>query len=278
MGVERCSPSDCGYAMAALLVAMGVIAVVLSTTLPVFSTMARRERETELIFRGQQYARAVTLFQRKYGNALPPNLDILLTERFLRKQYKDPITKDDFQLIGPGSPELALAANAAPAQAQAGRGGPQLTPQQGARGGPQLQQQQGARGGLQQPQQQSSGRGLQSTNPVTEGTAPGGIIGVVSKSKDTSLRIYNNHDKYNEWVFMATQMSVAAGGGATGAQAPGGRGGQPLGGARGDGRGRRGDPTPPGRFGQPFQRGTGPGPGPGGSGMAPQGRPGGGRF
>ena len=88
---------------------MGVIAMVLSTTLPVFSTMAKRERETELVFRGQQYARAVSLFQRKYGNALPPNLDVLLNERFLRKQFKDPITNGDFQLIGPGSPELALA-------------------------------------------------------------------------------------------------------------------------------------------------------------------------
>ena len=72
--------------MAALLVAMGVIAVVLSTTLPVFSTMARREREAELIFRGQQYARAVTLFQRKYGNALPPSLDVLLKSRSLPAQ------------------------------------------------------------------------------------------------------------------------------------------------------------------------------------------------
>jgi type II secretory pathway pseudopilin PulG len=268
--------------MAALLVAMAVIAVVLSTTLPVFSTMARRERETELIFRGQQYARAVTLFQRKYGNALPPNLDILLSERFLRKQYKDPITKDDFQLVGPGSPELALAANAAPVQP--GRGGPAQQQggrgeQQGARG-----EQQGARGGLQQQQlqqqqQQPAGRGMQSTNPVTAGTAPGGILGVVSKSKETSLRVYNNHDKYNEWVFLATQMSVAAGGGATGAQAPGGRGGQPLGGRRGDGRGRRGEPAPPTPFGQPPQRGPGPGPGFGGPGMGPQGRPtGGGRF
>ena len=30
----------------------------------------------------------------------------------------------------------------------------------------------------------------------------------MSKSKATSLRIYNNHDKYSEWVFIATQMSV----------------------------------------------------------------------
>jgi len=254
--------SDRGYAMAALLVAMSVIAIVLSTTLPVFSTMAKRERETELIFRGQQYARAVMLFQKKYGNALPPNLDVLLNERFLRKPFKDPITNDDFQLIGPGSPELALAETAAPVQA--GREGGQ---QRG--GGPQIVQQQ-------QQQSQMSGRGVQS-NPVTAGQAPGGILGVVSKSKATSMRIYNNHDKYNEWVFIATQMSVQAGG-PTGEQAPGGRGGPPLGG----GRGRRGEPDGRGGIGQPFPRG-GPGPGRnpggfGGSGMGQQGRPNGGRF
>jgi type II secretory pathway pseudopilin PulG len=244
--------------MAALLVAMGVMAIVLSTTMPVYSTMARRERETELVFRGQQYARAVMLFQRKYGNALPPNLDVLLNERFLRKQFKDPITNDEFQLIGPGSPELAEAANAAPAQAGRGQGD----------GGPPIVQ------------QQVLGRGVQS-NPVTPGQAPGGILGVVSKSKGTSLRIYNNHDKYNEWLFLATQMSTAAGG-PTGEQMPGGRGGQPPGGARGDGRGRRGNPD--GGLGQPFPRG-GPGAGPGrnpggmgGPGMGQQGRPNGGRF
>jgi type II secretory pathway pseudopilin PulG len=247
--------------MAALLVAMGVIAVVLGTTLPVFSTMARREREAELVFRGQQYARAVSLFQRKYANALPPNLDVLLNERFLRKQYKDPITGDDFTLVGPGSPELAEALNSAPGQQQPGRGGPQIVqPQQ------------------QRPQQQTSGRGVQS-NPLTAGQAPGGILGVVSKSKDTSLRVYNNRNKYNEWVFIATQMSTAAGGGATGTQAPGGRGGAALGAGR-DGRGRRGEPPGDGR-GRGGQPSGGPGGnrgGFGGPGMGTQGQPTRGRF
>jgi type II secretory pathway pseudopilin PulG len=246
--------------MAALLVAMAVIAIVLSTTLPVFSTVAKRERETELIFRGQQYARAVMLFQRKYGNALPPNLDVLLSERFLRKQYKDPITNDDFQLIGPGSPELALAASAAPTtQQQAGRGGPQMSQQQ-----PQQQQQP-------QPRQQQgmSAFGVQS-NPVTAGQAPGGILGVVSKSKATSQRIFNNHDKYNEWVFVAQQMSVQAGG-PTGTQNPGGRGGQPLGaGPRGGTRGQQ--PENRGPFGQ-RPGGPGPGPNPGGFGGPGMGQP-----
>ena len=252
----RSAASDRGYAMAALLVVMSVIAIVLATTLPVFSTMARRERETELIFRGQQYARAVMLFQRKYGNALPPNLDVLLNERFLRKQFKDPITNSDFQLVCPGSPELAQAATATPVT-PGGRGGQQTGgrgQQQG--GGPPIAQQQP----FQQPQM--SGRGVQA-NPVTPGQAPGGVLGVVSKSKDTSLRVFNNHNKYNEWVFVATQMSVAAGG-VGGAQAPGGRGGQPPGiGPGRDGRGGRGQqPDGRGGFGQPSPRG-GPGPGPG---------------
>ena len=54
-----------GYAMAALLVAMSVMAIVLSTAMPVYQTVARREREAELVFRGEQYARAIALFQRK---------------------------------------------------------------------------------------------------------------------------------------------------------------------------------------------------------------------
>ena len=37
--------------------------------------------------------------------------------------------------------------------------------------------------------------------------AQGGLIGVASKSTATSLRVYNGHDKYNEWVFVAQQAS-----------------------------------------------------------------------
>ena len=233
--------------MIALLVAMSVMAVALSVALPVFETVARREREAELVFRGRQYARAVSLFQRKYANALPPDIDVLLNEKFLRKKYKDPITGDDFQLVGPGSPELAQALNTAPQQQ--GRG----APQQG-RGGPPVSQ-----------PAQPAGRGFQ-TNPMTAGQAPGGILGVISKSKQTSLRLYDGHDKYNEWIFIATQMSTAAGG-RGGAQAPGGPGGLPLGGGRGrgvppDGRGRGGQAQPPtcrGPFGQPFPQPGGPG-------------------
>jgi type II secretory pathway pseudopilin PulG len=239
--------------MAALLVMLAVMMVLMTVALPVLTTMAQRERETELVFRGQQYARAIALFQRKYGNALPPNLDVLLNEKFLRKKYKDPITGDDFQLLGPGSPELAAALNAAPVTGQPG-------------------QQQGTRptslstsGRTQQP---SSGFGSQMTSGSQ---AAGGLMAVASKSTKTSLRVYNGHDKYNEWVFMPTQASLAAGGGARGGAA-GGAGGAAGRGGRGgrdgappngriDSRGRNPQQSPFGTPPSPFgQRGPGPAP------------------
>jgi type II secretory pathway pseudopilin PulG len=216
--------------MAALLVTLAVMMVLMTVALPVLTTMAQRERETELVFRGQQYARAIALFQRKYGNALPPNLDVLLNEKFLRKKYKDPITGDDFQLLGPGSPELAAALNSAPV---AGQPGQQTGQQQGTR-----QTQQSTSVMTQRP---STGLGGQA---ASGSQAPGGLMAVASKSTKTSLRIYNGHDKYNEWVFMPTQASLAAGGGARGGAA-GGAGGAAGRGGRG---GREGTP-PNGRVG-----------------------------
>src|SRR5262245_12129646 len=86
-----------GYAMAALLVALAVMAVLMSVALPVWRHDAQREKEEELIFRGQQYVRAIRLFQSK-TNSLPMRVDDLVQQRFLRKRYKDPITKEDFEI------------------------------------------------------------------------------------------------------------------------------------------------------------------------------------
>src|SRR5687768_12499465 len=89
-----------GYTMAALLVALNVMAILMTVAMPLWKTMVQREKEAELIFRGGQYVRAITLFQRKYANAYPPNIDILINEKFLRKKYKDPMTQDgEFQLV-----------------------------------------------------------------------------------------------------------------------------------------------------------------------------------
>src|SRR2546423_674757 len=93
---------ESGYAMAALLVAIAIMAVMLTAAMPVYKQMAQREKEDELVFRGTQYVHAIGLFQRKYMNAFPPNVDVLVEQRFLRKKFKDPITNDDFQPLGAG--------------------------------------------------------------------------------------------------------------------------------------------------------------------------------
>src|SRR5687768_7620384 len=73
-----------GYAMAALLVAMAVMAVLMSAAMPVWRHDAQREKEEELVWRGQQYIRAIRLFQRR-TQTLPTSVDMLVQGRYLRK-------------------------------------------------------------------------------------------------------------------------------------------------------------------------------------------------
>ncbi len=227
-----------GYAMAALLVGMAIMAVVMSAAMPVWSTMAKRVKEDELVFRGEQYAHAIALYQRKYANALPPSIDVLVNERFLRKKYLDPMTGQAFQ------PLTGAVGQASPGAGAGGRGASGIGGGTSASGGT----------GFQLPTQ-GIGRG---TTGIGAGTASqtgspfggaGGIMGVASKSKEKSLRLYNGRDVYSEWSFVAVQRQVQAGAGGEGQAAPGlpgGRGqptpGQPNQGTRGTGSGRSSSP------------------------------------
>lgn len=208
--------------MVALLVGMSVAAVLVTVAMPSWQQMVRREKEAELVFRGQQYARAIGLFQKRSGpGVLPPSVDVLVTGRFLRKKFKDPITNLDFDLLSP----VQAAGAPAPGQAPAGGAGRQPTtsvaPATGSNFGTQGRPQAGGRG------------------------AVGGIMGVASKSKGASLRIYNGRTHYNEWQFVYVQQVQAPSGGV-----PGRGGNPPTGGPQ-----RGGQPgTPP--VG-PFQGGAG---------------------
>src|SRR5688572_14787450 len=187
-----------GYAMAALLVGMSVMAVLMSAAMPVWSTFTKREKETELIWRGQQYARAVGLFQRKYANTFPPTVDILVEQRFLRKKYKDPITGEDFQLIpaGGGMPPGSIAAPGGAGSRQSVTPSiQQLSPTQTFQGRPNGVGQFGA-GGAMPGQPPRPGQQSGPAQPAI------GIQGVVSKSSDSALKIYNGRTKYNEWAFV----------------------------------------------------------------------------
>jgi type II secretory pathway pseudopilin PulG len=225
-----------GYAMAVLLVAMSVAAVLMTAVMPAWRQLTRREKEAELIFRGEQYVRAIGLFQKRAGpGVLPPNVDVLVNQRFLRKKFKDPITNQDFDLLTP----TTATGRGAPGQPAAARG--QAQAQQG-RGGP-------TAGAVIAPQAATAGRGAT------------GIMGVASKSKDASIRVYNGRTHYNEWQFVFVAQTQAAGQTGVPGQ-PTGRGGTPQ-------RGNQ-PPTGPGTFGPGGGRQGGPGRGtfP----QAPQGR------
>jgi type II secretory pathway pseudopilin PulG len=89
-----------GYAMVALLVAMGVMAVMMTAMMPAWKHLVQRDREEEMIFRAKQYVLAIDRYQRKAGpGVLPPNLDVLVEQRFLRKKYTDPLTGGEFETL-----------------------------------------------------------------------------------------------------------------------------------------------------------------------------------
>jgi type II secretory pathway pseudopilin PulG len=275
--------------MAALLVALGIMAVMMTVAMPVWKQAAQREKEEELVFRGQQYVHAITLFSRKYANNFPPNIDVLVRERFLRKKFKDPITNDDFQTVAAGQGTPGLSAPGQPGQRQSDTGGRQSSPSPGATGAGGRESASGSPARREPSPSVAGGResspgspaGRQSSpvptpTPTGRGSAPvggrgtpttggggGGIIGVVSKSKDKSIRLYNGRGRYNEWAFVYTAQNQTPGaGGAPGAAAPGQRGQPGQRGGPGTFGPGGGQPTPGRRGGtggrNPFQGGVSP--------------------
>ena len=247
-----------GYAMVTLLIGLSIMAVMMTAVMPVWRQMAQREKEAELVFRGEQYARAIGLFQRKGGpGVLPPSFDVLVEQRFLRKKFKDPITNDDF---------APISLNAVSPSAG------QTTPTPGSAPGSPLGSPFG--GG---PQGAGGGGGQRGPGGTAQGGATvSGIAGVTSKSKATSIRLYKGRNHYNEWLFIFTPPAPAPGaggapGGAPGVGAQRGRGTQPpgapqgpppfggVGGRQGNPGGRGANPNGPPNPGAPNPNGPGRG-------------------
>lgn len=249
--------------MAALLVGMSIMAVLMGVALPVWNKQAQREREEEYLFRAQEYARGILKFQRKAGpGTLPPTLDLLVEQRFVRRKYKDPLTGQDFQPVYQTIGPIGGSGGAAGGTGPAGNPG-------GATGG-------SATGGTTPPggfggTSTGSTGGTSTQTPTAMPGAP--VIGVVSKSKGTSIKIYNGRTRYDQWavtwqdvkpgkglppdILQALNATTAgAGGGGAGGGFGGGTGagpgGNPFGGAGAGGAG--GNPfAQPGAnpFGQP---------------------------
>ncbi len=87
-----------GSVFMGMLVTVAVVAVMLMETGTLWSSVLQRERELELLARGNEIRRAIGLYYRE-GNTFPKKLEDLVldrrqptTKRYLRKVYDDPLT------------------------------------------------------------------------------------------------------------------------------------------------------------------------------------------
>jgi type II secretory pathway pseudopilin PulG len=97
-----------GFTYIGLLVILIIIGISLGAAGKYWQNVMVREREEELLFRGDQYKQAIE----RYSSAVPGRpqfprtIDDLLQDnrtlrgkRYLRHRYKDPITGDDFVVV-----------------------------------------------------------------------------------------------------------------------------------------------------------------------------------
>ncbi len=264
---------DSGAILLAVLFMMAMMVIVAMAMAPSFVQQMKRDREEEMIHRGTEYARAIRKFYKKFGR-YPANLEQLEDTnqiRFLRRRYKDPMSKNgEWKLIrstdvpglvgGPpviGAPGVQLGpqgglpastlpqsagASASGQSANTAPAGVQLLPQQqvtgpvaqtlnseqtGGAASPLISEGTGNTGqsgpdtgsAAGQNNNPNGGRtaGTQdqtgNNNTIFGNTGVGGqtfgggaVVGVASKDKETTIRVFNKKKTYDEWQFIYNPM------------------------------------------------------------------------
>jgi hypothetical protein len=213
-------PGEHGYAllMVIFLVAtLMIFAVVGSLSV---KTEGQRQKEEELAWRGNQYVRAIRFFYKKNGR-FPKTIDELTATHtdqpnFIRKAYKDPMNHADgsWRLIYvlpngqlQGSVMHPQLQGAMPIAGPLGGNLPGGTTTPGVGG---MAGQTPTTGtGTQQPSSTTQPGTAQSSSSSSDSTVFGGsIIGVASKIKTPSMRVYKLGTSYYEWEFLWDPTAV----------------------------------------------------------------------
>src|SRR2546423_14778994 len=100
--MNNTSRNQRGYILLSVMLLMTIMLLTLTIEAPRIAQQIKREKEEELIHRGNEYKSATKKYFRKFGR-YPVSLEQLENTnnmRFLRKRYKDPFTgKDDWRLL-----------------------------------------------------------------------------------------------------------------------------------------------------------------------------------
>lgn len=210
-----------------LMVAVAVLTITMLGVARNFRRGIQRDREVEMIHRGEQYARAVRRYYHKFGS-YPVSIEQLQSSnnlRFLRKKYKDPTSPDgEWKLVHPTDIKLKAGGGLTPAAGTVtgtatanpgdtgtnassinqnttstnqntkgsafganGTGSPSNAAQD--TGGPE--------GGV-------GGTGGAGTNGNAANSVLGGgpLLGVVSKQTTEGIHSFGDKSKYSEWFFI----------------------------------------------------------------------------
>jgi len=177
--VPRRDP-EAGFSLVALIATMTIMLIVIQAATPYWKYVMQDMREEELFFRGDSIASAIERYQKKNGGALPTSLDVLVKGKYLRKAYTEPMVKH-------GKWRFIRQGEVVPPGATGARGAPSGPSPFRPLGEPETQP--GA-----------------APSPPPQTLGP--FIGVVSTSKEKSLRLMNGREHYNEWLFIAGQQRL----------------------------------------------------------------------
>lgn len=210
---------ESGYTLLLALFFAAVMIIAASAALPNLITQSRRQKEKLLIWRGEQYARAIGLYYRKTGH-FPHDLRELekgvAGVHFLRQAYKDPMNSQDgsWRLIylGAGGQLIGSLCWQTMAQYEAARKGVPVRVPVGVSGGSASSEAMGNDTGLGTAKEPTVptcamyGRSASSSvHPqiITEGGMVGGnLIGVASEVDASSIKNYMGADNYRYWEFI----------------------------------------------------------------------------
>ena len=236
--ITRARENQGGYA---LLLVVFLTALLVVGTMSIglrILTEGKRQKEQEMIWRGQQYTRGIKLYYRKLGR-FPTSLDDLTKPkignlRFMRQAYKDPMNKEDGswrliyvgpagQLIGSLNPSLSsvqMPVAAGQPGGAAANGATAKAGQSGALGGfgptstaPGTPAPAGTTGAT--PGATGTGTAAQGTDAAGTGTDPqavpmgdtptlvgGSIIGIGSKINQPSIIVFEKAHNYRLFEFI----------------------------------------------------------------------------
>lgn len=200
-------PRQAGYALLVVLLLAALVLIALSAAAPSVLTQGQREKEEELIFRGEQYRRAIGVFFKKFGR-YPNSVEELLRTNdlsFLRREYPDPMTPEgQWRFIRVGPSGEFIGAHTRRQTKSAGEEDEEA-----------------------EDDSDEEGEEEDTEEPPAGGTSGGDnpslpLAGVASRSTARSIRIYQDQERYDLWEFIYDAAQGAVGPGQGRPQPPAG--------------------------------------------------------